>query len=318
MNDGAAPVVAISGASSFTALWIARALQANGWRVHALCHRRRDAYTGVRALRIGLLREWSEVHFDLRAEDGGLARWVRRHRPAVWIHHHHWMEAFRSPAYDVGQAKKVGLDPLPELVTALAHERAAGIVHSGTFFEPGEGGNPPATPSTPYARSKREVWEALAQQAGAAGLRASKVVIPNPIGPLENEDRLVPSLVRSSLQGMRFTLGAPDSVSDYLPVNVLAGVYVTTARELLAGRAQIRRPSGLLATARDWAHAVARDLIERRLGLEPCPLMEADEGRAASFRNPDSEREAIDWDSVWDDYARWITTLDLLDRWRRR
>ena len=316
MNDAAAPVVAISGASSFTALWIARALRANGWHVHALCHRHEDAYAGLRALRIGLLRECSEVHFDLCAEDGGLARWVRRHRPDVWIHHHHWMEAFRSSDYDSARAREVGLDPLPELVAALAHERVAGVIYSGTFFEPGEGGNPPATPATPYARSKQEVWEALASQAGATGLGVSKIVIPNPIGPLENEDRLVPSLVRSSLQGAPFALGAPDSVSDYLPVDVLARVYVTTARELLAGRALIRRPSGLIATARDWTQTVARDLIKTRLGLDPCPLTEAS-GPASSFRNPDTERESIDWERVWDDYARWITRLDLLDRWRR-
>ena len=97
----------------------------------------------------------------------------------------------------------------------------------------------------------------------------------------------------------------------------MAQVYAAAARELLAGRARIRRPSGLIATARDWVHGVARDLIKTRLGLDPCPLTEASGGGVSSFRNPESERQNIDWERVWDDYARWITTLDLLDRWRR-
>ncbi len=318
MNDAAAPAVAITGASSFTALWIARALHADGWKVHALCHRAAAEHSGLHALRLRLLRECSEVHFGLSAENGDLARWVLRERPLLWIHHHHWMEAFRSPAYDVARARAVGLVPLPDLVAALARQQAAGILYSGSFFEPGEGDNSAAAPATPYARSKREVWDALTRHAGDAGLPLSKVVIPNPVGPLENDDRLVPSLIRSSLNRAPFVLGAPDAISDYLPVSVLARIYVAVARDLLAGRSQIRRPSGQVATTGEWGRSVCRELIGDALGLEPCPLTEASRGPATCFRNPDREREPIDWKSVWSDYAAWITRLGLLDYWRRR
>ncbi|MBI1818524.1 MAG: NAD-dependent epimerase/dehydratase family protein [Deltaproteobacteria bacterium] len=308
-------VAAVTGASSFTGLWIARELQARGWEVHALCPRAADEYAGLRGLRVQLLQESVRVHFDVRAEDGGFARWVRSHRPAVWVHHHHWMEAFRSPDYDVAAATRIGLDPLPDLVAALAESAAHGVIYSGSFFEPGEGGNSVEAAATPYAHSKRAVWEALARLATSAGVLVSKIVIPNPIGPLENDERVVPTLIRHTLTRTKFVLNTPAAVSDYLPWSHLARIYEQVARDLIDGRGRIVRPAGLLATAREWVDIVRRDLIERRLHLTPCEVEAASGSAGSSFRNPDDERTAIEWDHVWDDYAAWITRLDLLRTW---
>src|SRR4051812_46069365 len=104
--------VALSGASSFTGLCIARELHGQGWSTHALYSSARETYVGLRAARLAALDGRAELAFGIRAEDGGMEAWIRRHRPEIWVHHHHWMEEFRSPSYDRARSDQVGLAPL--------------------------------------------------------------------------------------------------------------------------------------------------------------------------------------------------------------
>jgi hypothetical protein len=248
------------------------------------------------------------VHFELRADTGGFERWISAHAPTIWVHHHHFMDDFRSPGYDTERANRVGLEPLPGIVTALKAVRAQGIIFSGTLFEPGEGGRDSTSPVTPYARSKRLVWDSLTALADAAGIKVSKIVMPNPVGPLENEDRLVPSLIRAAQAGETFRMRFPMAVSDYLPIRAIAAKYVDAAGRLLNGDAGTLRPSGTRATTRDWVGRVSRDLIQSRLRLclggvsEDAPTTAA----VLSYQNPDNEVETVDWDSEWRDYAEWL------------
>ena len=98
------PKVAISAASSFTGTWIARAFHEAGWTVLPVCSQPLAAYRGVRLARIQLVQEYVPVHFGCEAADGRLAAWIRKHQPQIWIQHHHFMESFRSPDYDLHQA----------------------------------------------------------------------------------------------------------------------------------------------------------------------------------------------------------------------
>lgn len=299
-----APSVAVSGATSFTGAAIACAFAARGWRVAALCPRRADEYTGLRAIRLALMQGASEicVHHEIRAEDGGMVTWVREHRPTIWINHHHHMENFRSADYDTEKADRVGILPLEELTVALVESGAKGIVHSGTFFEPGEGGTS-AERATAYGRSKQRVWEALRECAAARGLSLSKVVIPNPIGPFENADRVVPILIRAALAGEAFSIRAPEAVSDYLPGTALAERYVEVAERLLGGEAMLARPSGMIINLARWAEVISRELIAERLKLRAPQLVVAPSGEPTDYRNPVNEQMRIDWNSVWDHYA---------------
>jgi len=300
--------VAVSAASSFTGLWIARAFEAAGWRVHALLTRPADAYTGLTAQRVARLPASETVG---TAESGALAAWIRANRPTIWVHHHHFMEAFRAPNYDGTRADAVGLAPLPGLLDALRESGCAGIVHSGTFFEPGEAGNIPdgKRRATPYGESKLRVWEALAKAAPARCLRLAKMVIPNPIGPLENADRLIPVMIAKTRAGEPLEIRRPDAVSDYLPADTLGRRYVAAAERLLAGETGFAlRPSGMVADVPTFVDTVQRELIVKRLGIPAVPpriVPAADDGTAfVSFRNPAAEAEIVDWPAFWDWYAR--------------
>lgn len=298
--------VAVSAASSFTGLWIARAFHDAGWRVHALLTRPAADYTGLTAKRVGRLPASETVG---TAESSAVAAWIRANRPTIWVHHHHFMEAFRAPNYDVARADAVGLAPLPGLLDALRESGCAGIVHSGTFFEPGEAGNIPDDKrrATPYGESKSRVWEALAKGAPARGLRLARMVIPNPIGPLENADRLIPVMIAKARAGEPLEIRRPDAVSDYLPADTLGRRYVAAAGRLLAGETGFAsRPSGMVADVPTFVDTVQRELIVKRLGIPAVPpriVPTPDDGAGfVSFRN--TEPETVDWQAFWDWYAR--------------
>src|SRR5262245_13550250 len=108
--------VALTAASSFTGLWIANHL-AEKYKVQALFTARN--YDGLKKIRLDNLDSRITRHFDVKAEDGSMAKWIRQNKPDFWIHHHHFMESFRSPQYDTKCAEKVSLGPLREIAEAL-------------------------------------------------------------------------------------------------------------------------------------------------------------------------------------------------------
>ena len=326
------PRVALSAASSFTGCWIARAFHESGWNVLPVCSQPEAAYSGLRLARIRFLQRFVPVHFGCEAADRRLAAWIRQHRPHVWIHHHHFMENFRSSDYDLGRALRNGLEPLPGILDAVASGGGVGVVYSGSYFEPGELGQIwQAAAPTPYALSKHMVWDALRQGCESSGLRIAKIVIPNPVGPLENEDRLIPCMIRQAECGAALHLRAPGQFVDNLAIEDLAAEYVLAAARILsvpvgvpalAGElrkdglkpellrvsstgAEYIRPSGRISTTLDWVQFAAAELLEKRLGLPPCTI-ECDRPADRTLVPAEAAMDATDWPKAWDRYAAWL------------
>ena len=234
-----------------------------------------------------------------------MAKWIREHRPAIWIHHHHFMENFRSPQYDVEKARAVGLTPLPEIVSSLKNSGCRGVIFSGSYFEPGEGGQSLDAPVTPYSQSKRWVWEKLTELCQPQSLPLSKVVIPNPIGPFENDDRLIPIMIRNARTRETLTLSSPEALGDNLSVFDLADQYVRVAKEMLEGKGAIVRPSGWVATTRDFVAGINEALVEKELGLTACPVVEkVPAALGKSYLNSASEKMPFSLSEFAREYAR--------------
>jgi nucleoside-diphosphate-sugar epimerase len=303
--------VAISGASSYTGACIAEAFGARGHVTTALCPAELASYGGLKRLRLDrIVRAGVELVCELRAEDGSMADFLRSRRFDVWVHHHHAMERFRAPDYDMARARTVGLAPLDGIVGALTGSGARAVLLSGTYFEPGEGGRPSDAPSTPYAQSKRELAEALATRSAKAGLSFAKIVIPTPSGALENGDRLTPLLIAAAEKRVPFPLRSPASVMDVIPGEALAEVYVRAADAALDSSAEAPvtyRPSGRVVTAIDWAETLRTELL-RPLALDGALALDipdvSEQTPPVVFRNPASEALAIDWATFFSRYAR--------------
>lgn len=311
MDWSVQPRVALTGASSYTGACVAEALARAGARVFALCHRALSSYQGVKALRLKrVVNAGATLVGELSAEDGRLAAWVRTERLDVWLHHHHFMEDFRARDYRLETAEQVALLPLPALFDGLTSAGVRHVIHSGTYFEPGEGGPLRTSPATPYAEHKARTFRAVEEGCRERGLALTKIVIPAPIGALENEDRLTPQVIRAAERGEPFSLGSPGTVMDVIPGEVLAEVYVRAALAELSGLSapvRVLRPSGWVVTVQAWIDWV-REQVLTPLGLESRFQLDvkprASWAADVHFENPVAERLVIDWPEVGARYAR--------------
>jgi UDP-glucose 4-epimerase len=307
------PRVAISAASSFTGAWLCRIFDLEGWEVDGLCTLNGPGeYKDLRATRVQWASQHSRLHLRVKSDDGSMRHWIEKNPATIWIHHHHHMQDFRSLQYDTSRAAQVGREPLEGICQALKDSGYRGIIFSGSYFEPGEGDKSPPGLETPYAKSKKEVWHDLEEMCDKHGLLLSKVVIPDPVGPLENDDRLIPALVRAAQADLEFPLKNPLAVADRISVDALAQVYVEAANKMINDETWIARPSGWVGSNWDWIDTVNRLLIQRGLGLtglnfddkpgSPSP------SQVASCHNPPEDRRDINWEDFFVNYARWIKT----------
>jgi len=299
--------VAVSGACSFTGLWIARALKDKGYAVLAHISEQPDECVGLKGIRLKLLHDIANVTFGIKAEDGSMLTWIRENKPDIWIHHHHWMPNFRSPDYDLDKALEIGVKPIPALVSELANNACKGIVYTGTYFEPNEGGKSEHDEVTPYSNSKALVWKGLKAEAEQKHLPVSKCVLPDPVGPFENEDRVIPLLIKKSLNGEQFALMSPRAIGDRVSVFHVAETYCSLVDGLLDGRAQIVRPSGWVGPLDEWIKLVLEELVKRQLGIKPCSVIKNESPKKPGvLMNSKSEKLNINWPSVWKQYAEWL------------
>jgi UDP-glucose 4-epimerase len=304
-------VVALTGATSFSGIWIAQALVENGWSVFAQCSRKSTEYKGLREIRYQVLAESGvEIADNLNVERGDFIPWIKKVKPTVWIHHHHFMEHFRSPQYDLNRAKSVGLDTLRGIVGALKEVNCEGIIASGTYFEPGEGHQPQGAQATPYAQSKFEIWNSLRALCGTE-LQLSKLVFPNPVGPFENADRLIPQMLRAAKKKEAFKLGSPESIADQVSILDIAQEYVTLADEMMQGKSRIARPSGYKKPLREWVKKVSDELLESRLGLSGLKLEFGSNPSSVFINSNVTDTKAQNWDQTWDHYAKWLSRFPL-------
>lgn len=289
--------VAISGASSFTGLWICEYFARKNWDVHAIFSQSKNSYSGIKEHRISLLPSSVHKHFGTSAESGSMAQWILEFKPQIWVHHHHFMENFRAASYDTEAAYRVGLDPLAEIYKNLKRV-AIGMIFSGSYFEPGEGQRNGWEPETPYGETKQRIWQFLEEKGRVDGFPISKVVIPNPVGPLENRDRLIPKMYEAVERGIEFEVRRPDDEQDFIPADALAAVYEQAARNQFEKKAAVFRPSGKVSRIGDFCDEVKKQLIPS-VQIKKFSMAE----RPRMLKNRLDEAVACDWARFWKWYG---------------
>jgi hypothetical protein len=111
----------------------------------------------------------------------------------------------------------------------------------------------------PYGVAKALVWQPLRYFALNAGLGVSKIVIANPVGPLENDDRMVPFFVRTWKSGSVPSLRTPQLVRDNVPAPWLARFYVDEARANRFDAKQAARGGSPVRMRRPSAYALTNE-----------------------------------------------------------
>ena len=219
--------VLLTGVSSFTGLWFARALRAAGCEVVAPL--RAAAYEDP--LRRARVAEAERVAEIVPAAPFGSDAFVGLLERCFDVLCHHAAEAanHKSPDFDVeGAVAGNTFNAAATLKTAWGHG-VKRLLLTGSAFEEGEGrGTEPLVAFSPYGLSKTLTARAFQAEADQARLEMVKFVVPNPFGPYEAQtfQRLVMTRWRD---GQPVRVSHPFYGRDNVPVDLLAKVYARAA-----------------------------------------------------------------------------------------
>jgi nucleoside-diphosphate-sugar epimerase len=302
--------ILLTGASSFTGLWFARALSAAGHHVVAPLRRAREDYQGdVRAKRVAELGQVAERHFGAVFGDERFLDLCRSGNWDLLCHHAAEVGEYRSPKFDVAAALAANTRDFSEVLSAMRGLR--GVVLTGSVFEANEGaGTAPLRAFTAYGVLKTLTAGLVRFYCETAGVPLGKFVIPNPFGPFE-EPRFCAYLIRQWRAGQASEVRTPLYVRDNIHVDLLAGAYAGFADAVAAAAGYIQvNPSFYIETQGAFAERFARE-IGRRTGLK-CPI---DSAHQQEFPEPlvriNTDRvqlpgwnEPAAWDAIAEYYSR--------------
>jgi len=223
----------LTGATSFTGAYIAKLLLENAFEVYAPLRLKADEYKGLKAERLSLLPEAKIIApCDISSE--ALIAEINKLKPTIFINHGGHIENYRSEDFDFLKHLEVNLKHVKALIKSLKQNGCKLFIHSGSAFEPG--GSPSGRGIlegsyslygiSPYGVAKKMVWDMLAFWCNKEGLNAVKIIIPNPYGHLENEDRLLPIFAASIKSGKPVQLSNASDVRNNIRGEKLAEYYL--------------------------------------------------------------------------------------------
>jgi nucleoside-diphosphate-sugar epimerase len=264
--------VLLTGASSFTGHWIARALAAQGAEVTAVCRGRPETYDAPRRARIEAVARSAAVVFDRPFGAPAFLQLLDEALPFdVLCLHHAEVGDFRRPGFNALDAARSDTLGLALVLERMSRRGLARLVHTGTVFEAGEGdGDRPLRAIGAYGLAKTLTAQIVGHLAAEAGVQTIKITIPSPFGAGQGGG-FVAYLVCEWQRGRIPVLDHPDRLRDFVPADLLAEHYARlvmgASRPVVAGRSN---PSGYVETVAGFARRLARELGPR-LGID-CPI----------------------------------------------
>jgi UDP-glucose 4-epimerase len=299
--------ILMTGASSFTGHFFARALADAGHAVVAVFTRESlDAYADdVRRERAARTLEKCDAIFGCRFGDAAFIEHLTTGSFDLLCHHGAEVTNYRSDDFDVARAVENNTHNAAQVVNAIARSGKGALLLTGTFFEAGEGaGSDAAFHFSPYGLSKSLSGELLRYYCQRSQIRLGKFVIPNPIGPWDNP-RFTDYLVRSWVTGETPTIRTPDYIRDNIHASLLALAYTRFA-ERLDNSAQMYvrcSPSGYIESQGAFAERFAVEM-RPRLSL-PCEIRLAEQTEFPEPRIRINTEPAAAWAGQWDERAAW-------------
>jgi nucleoside-diphosphate-sugar epimerase len=257
--------VLLTGASSFSGLWLARALVTAGAVVTAVARGHPERYEPLRRLRIERVARLATTRFEAAFGSAAFLELIGREEPFhVLCLHHAEVGDFRRPDYDAlaaARANTAGIEPVLERMRRRGLTR---VVLTGSVFEADEGdGDRPLEAIGAYGLAKTLTTQVVRHAAAAAGVELLKVTLPSPFGAFQAgglADHLLRAWQASEVPSLRH----PERVRDFVPIDLLAAHYAALAlgriQPLAGGRAN---PSGHVLSCAAFAERLAQEMRPR-------------------------------------------------------
>lgn len=301
--------VLLTGASSFTGYWFAKALSDRGHEVVApLRGTLESAGDNERAERMRRLTGMVDVVADCSFGSPAFLDLVKSRDFDVLCLHHAEVSDYRNPDFNIARAVDLNTFNLREALSRLRDRGLAGVVLTGSFFENDEGtGTTPLMAFSPYGLSKGLTAQIVRYRCHELGVQFGKFVVPHPFGPLE-QPRLGSYLARTWREGKTAEIKTPAYVRDNIHVSLLAACYWRFVEET-KGSSQQRKvnPSGYVEQQGAFIERVAREMRQRTgraCGVSLLPQTEFPEPVMRVNTQP-AWLLAPEWDeqTAWDEYA---------------
>lgn len=240
--------VLITGVTSFTGAHIARAFGDAGWSVTATLTQNEAAYADplfAKRREYSRVRDWrpeaplgTENFLKILAEGGF----------EVWINHGASIKGYRQADFDYLSSLQGSTHNLEKILETFKAQGGRQVIHTGSVYEADEGQQPygaalSSAAVSIYGLSKKLVWELLRFRCEQMGLALTKIVIPNPVGPLENSDRMFPLFARMWREGKVPEMRTPQFIRDNVPAYWLGSRYREVAEADTVLGTHVLRPS---------------------------------------------------------------------------
>lgn len=274
--------VLLTGASSFTGYWFARALSLAGHHVVAPVRGSIESYTDGRAVRVAALAEFADIREGISFGDVAFLELAATEQFDVLAHHAADVTGYRSPDFDVAAALNNNTLNASRVIQTLRDNGLKGVVVTGSVFESDAGvGDGAREAFSPYGLSKAVSAQLFRYWCQKHDVAFGKFNIANPFGVFE-EPRFCNFLIRTWAKNETARVNTPLYVRDNIFVDLLALYYVDYLQSVADGRFKSSfGPIGFAETQGAFAQRFANEM-RSRLGLE-CGL---ELGEQTAFDEP--------------------------------
>jgi UDP-glucose 4-epimerase len=215
----------VTGAAGFVGANMSRRLLRDGHEVHAVAHLDGDSWrlAGLDGL----------IVHDVELTAPGVARCLVEDVAPEWVMHFATYGAY-SWQTDAARICATNLGVTIELVDAAERAGVRAFVHAGSSSEYGFKDHAPTEeerpdPNSTYAVAKAAATMYCRYRAHAAGLPAVTLRLYSVYGALEDERRLIPTLLRHALRGTLPPLVAPETARDFVYVEDVCEAFLRAA-----------------------------------------------------------------------------------------
>ena len=235
------PIIAINGVSSFVGSHLAIHFSKKNYIVFGLISKPFKSYESIRKKRLNICKKFGVKiqELDLLKRDK-IIDFISFTKPDYFIHHAAWTENANSINFDLNKALLVNVSPLRTIYEEMSKYCSKGIIITGTNAEYGDIQYPclesdNCMPTTPYGLSKLSETVIAYQLSNQFDLPTRVGRIFNPLGPLDNPRKLIPSLIKEIKLNREFKLSSCSQVRDFIYVGDLVDGFQKLSMDLNRG-----------------------------------------------------------------------------------